>query len=205
MKAPSAILVLANLMNSVGELNLESKSRVDTGITEHLKFPQIPLIVCGWNYRNDFPYSIASCMKHYILSTHKNIDKNLILMEENSRDTVGDAFFTKINFINRNSWDSVIVVTSDYHSPRTLEIFEFIYGEKVSVKIVCSITPVPLNTDHQRSEFLSTDSFRKTFKGVNSGDDLQIYRRLRLTHPFYNGKIHSKISLVQFNDDIKAS
>ena len=84
-------------MNSLGELNSESKLRIDRAIIEHIKFPNTPLIVSGWNYRIDYPYSIASRMKAYIISNHKNIKSNLVLMEENSRDTVGDAFFTKIN------------------------------------------------------------------------------------------------------------
>lgn len=204
MKAPSAILVLANLMNSAGELNLESKCRIDTAVIEHLKFPHTPLVVCGWNYREDYPHSIASRMRNYILSTYHSINRNLIIMEDNSRDTVGDAFFTKINFINQKSWDAITVVTSDYHIARTFEIFKFIYGEKIGIKMLSSPTQCLLTKQYFISELASIKTFRETFNGVCSGNDLQIYERLRLAHPFYNGDIYPKISLVKFNDDIKS-
>ena len=109
-----------------------------------------------------------------------------------SRDTVGDAYFTKVNLVVPRFWKKVLVVTSDYHVSRTQEIFSFIYGVDVDV-MVYGAPMVALNDDVERGELTSLKAFRDTFSGVLSGDDAAILMRLRERHPFYNGKAYAAI------------
>ena len=61
--------------------------------------------------------SEASAMKEYALSL--GIPEMNILAEEKSKDTLGNAFFTKITYLEKYNWKNVIVITSDFHLNRT--------------------------------------------------------------------------------------
>jgi hypothetical protein len=61
------------------------------------------------------------------------------------------------------------------------------------ITVVGAKVPFIKNNDIKESESLT--AFKKTFKGVNTGDDQQILRRMRAVHPFYNGVIFKEISV----------
>ena len=192
------VIVLANEMNKEGALNPESLSRIELGCKYHFKKPSTFLITCGWDYRTDSSLFIGNVMKSY--ATRLLVDPNKIISECNSRDTVGDAFFTKINVIKKNEWKKLLVVTSNYHVLRTRKIFEFIYGSSYDVEVIGSLG---FDTkDKQLLETKSTQAFDKTFRDIKTGNDKEIYERLRTAHPFYNGNIYSKISILNEEDFI---
>jgi hypothetical protein len=117
------------------------------------------------------------------------IPKSKIISETTSRDTVGDAVFTKRNLANPRNWQSIIVVTSAYHTDRTREIFSFIYGRPIDVVSAASDDTLSLRA----SEAKSSEVFRGTFSGVMPGDDAAIFDRLTSSHPFYNGKVYPQL------------
>jgi uncharacterized SAM-binding protein YcdF (DUF218 family) len=180
----SAVIVLANLMSAEGILNAESRARMDMAI-DAVKAGEAPfLVTCGWAYREDLNLPIAYAMRDYALAAGVLSDR--IIVEKNSRDTVGDAVFTHRNLAIPRSWDSILVITSKYHTARTHKIFSFIYGKSVVVRGAPADDTFTLHA----SELLSLASFRKTFIGIQPGDAEAIYKRLKLSHPFYNGKIY---------------
>ena len=187
---PDAVIVLANQMDINGVLNFESKARAQKAV-DILKEQEISKIVtCGWAYRNDSDIRIADAIKDYI-ENQLGIDSQKIITELNSRDTVGDAYFTKTNLALPLDWKRIIVVTSDYHVRRTLEIFKFVYG----ANFVIDVIGVTVNHDKiiLQNEISSTNAFRDTFIGVDIGNHGQILERLRERHPFYNGEIYRRI------------
>jgi uncharacterized SAM-binding protein YcdF (DUF218 family) len=187
-----ATIVLANLMDRQGVLNDETRSRMEKGVsTINLGLSPV-LVTCGWNYRPDSQICIADAMKTYAVEK-LNIRSDAIITETNSRDTVGDAIFTKRNFAIPRNWTRILVVTSAYHVSRTQTIFEFIYGE--AYKIETLSTPGEISEKSKESEAASLRAFIDTFHGVNAGDDSTILDRLASAHPFYNGQIYSKISV----------
>ena len=188
----SAIIVLGHLMDQNGILNDESSARMDVAINAY-RNKEAPLIVtCGWPYREDSDLPIANAMKAYAV-LNGNIPRDDIVTEVNSRDTVGDALFTKINFVDKNNWKDFLVVTSDYHCRRTQEIFDFIYGEGYSFEVRPAKTG---NLDAMKiSEQESTEVFRNTFRNIPQGDTAAIFQRLSEQHPYYNGDAHPKIGL----------
>ena len=147
------------------------------------------LVTCGWDYRDDSEIRIAEAMSQHAIQ-HLLMDKSQIITEPHSRDTVGDAVFTKRNLVNPYRWRSVLVVTTNYHVNRTREIFSFIYGRNVDVAGAESPDSAALVT----SEAKSLEAFRSTFNGVPAGNDEAIYQRLRTAHPFYNGEVYPAIS-----------
>ena len=186
LKNNEIFIVLANLMNKNGELNTESKQRVDEliKITKDKKNKNI--IFCGWAYREDSDETIASAQKKYFLANQ--VSKHNIFMVEESRDTVGDAVFSR-KLIDRMSHIKIInVITSDYHVVRTRSIFNFVFGKSYEIKIISAASNTP--KDNVASETRSVKIFRETFSGVAEGDIENIFSTMFKKHPFYNGNVY---------------
>ena len=185
-----AVIVLANLMDIHGIPNPESLARIDYAVNEFFKLGPPHLVTCGWAYRPDSAVTIGDAFKSHILATY-DIAADQIIVERNSRDTVGDAYFTKVNLSRRHRWKNICVVTSDYHVARVREIFKFVYGAHVEVNVVGALTPY--DESKIQSEIKSMQAFKNSFLGVESGNEQQIYQALRHGHPFYNGAVYSQI------------
>lgn len=185
------IIVLANEMDADGNLNYDSISRVNQSVKSYFLNPSTYLITCGWNYRNDTSLCIGNVMRDYAIKL--GIPSNKILTELNSRDTVGDAFFTKQNVVIARNWKNLLVVTSDYHVKRTSIIFNFIYGSNYKIDVIGAQSR---KSDALSSEIKSLASFRKTFQDLKSGDDSKISKRISENHPFYNGDVYPKIHMT---------
>jgi uncharacterized SAM-binding protein YcdF (DUF218 family) len=61
------------------------------------------IVTCGWAYRKDSAIAIAEAVRSYAIN-HDNIPPDAVIAEPNSRDTVGDAIFTKINLARTISY-----------------------------------------------------------------------------------------------------
>lgn len=188
----SAIIVLGNRMNKEGQLNIESSSRMNLAIEIFHENQEPHIVTCGWAYRADSPIALADAMKNYAIKMGK-ITPELILTEKNSRDTVGDAIFTKNNISKIKGWRNIIVVTSDYHVSRAHIIFNYVYGGNYNIKIIGATTGI--DKEQSRDENGSLMAFYETFDGIEAGNDVLIHERLCKEHPFYNGVIHPKISI----------
>tara|TARA_Y100000992_G_scaffold286015_1_gene237498 strand:+ start:4080 stop:4643 length:564 start_codon:yes stop_codon:yes gene_type:complete len=177
-------IVLANLMDSDGELNEESKERVNK-LIEVINFNKKNIILfCGWAYRDDSKITIASAQKKYFEQNSEHSQETYLI--ENSRDTVGDAVYTR-KFIDKLDVEKVHIITSDYHISRTKKIFSFIYGRKY--KIILHSANSDIKFDKSESEKKSLDAFIKTFQNADEGDIEQIFSIMIKSHPFYNGDI----------------
>jgi len=183
-----AIVVLSHHMDQTGKLGPESLSRADLAIDTFLTKPNIELILTiGWAYREDTDKPIGLSVKEYLLL--KGIEDNSIKTDINSRDTVGDAVFSKMNFVDIFNIDSLIVVTSDYHVIRAKQIFETIIPIDIEV-LGCETTK---NGHIFSSEADSLNAFNQTFENTNFTSNDSLLETLRINHPFYNGKIYKKI------------
>jgi uncharacterized SAM-binding protein YcdF (DUF218 family) len=185
-----AVIVLANQMSERGVLNSESKARANKAVEIFNHRGISNIVTCGWAYRSDCNIKIADAFKSYIVNS-LGVDPNKVITELTSRDTVGDAYFTKIHMALMLNWKDLCVVTSNYHVKRTQEIFNFIYGDGFSVEVY------GVDIVHDNSvishEIASIDAFRNTFLNVGAGNNIEIIERLRERHPFYNGQVYSKI------------
>lgn len=176
-------------MSAEGVLNKESTVRMDRAISAYSNKLAPYIITCGWAYREDSDITIADAMKTHAINVH-GISPAAIITETNSRDTVGDAVFTKRNVALKRGWYKFLVVTSDYHSRRTLDIFTFVYGSRYYIKVIG--IPTDKKKEQSRAEQNSYHAFQNTFRNVEAGSDKNIYNILCQKHPFYNGKIYPK-------------
>lgn len=186
-------VVLANLMSQAGELNDETIARINlTSRLEEDRESRI-ILLCGWDYRPDCDVAIADAMRAYLLSFYPGLADKLIC-QRLSRDTVGDAVFSRIclgSLLDSPSSCAVNVVTSDYHAYRAKQIFEFVFGSSFCIS-VAGVTGFRRDNSAVK-EAKSLAAFRKTFGNVVAGDLISIFGSLRNDHPFYNGKVHPRI------------
>jgi hypothetical protein len=192
-------IVLANQMSETGELNAETAARVDLAAQIEKNEGSTLILLCGWPYRSDSNIAIADAMRVYLLAKHPAFSQKA-RCQRLSRDTVGDAVFSRIyldNLIGGLATCLVNVFTSDYHMDRTREIFEFVFGGICSVSV--SGVPGFRCEDSATREADSLAAFRSTFGNALPGDLNSIYSALRNHHPFYNGQAYPRINRL---DDV---
>lgn len=200
MNIYDAIIVLSNLMDGESNLNLESKNRANLAFEIWNQQNCIPkLITMGWAYRNDTNVPISKSMANYLVNK-LNVPKEQILSDVLSRDTVGDAFFSRYNFEKFFLKKKIIIITSDYHEKRAHSIFKFIYGE--NYKIHFSVIETDLKKSKQKDETDSLDQFSNTFNGIKSGDMNKIQNILLQNHPLYNGTINPQMTIKEFENHV---
>ena len=200
MNIYDAIIVLSNLMDGESNLNLESKNRANLAFEIWNQQNCIPkLITMGWAYRNDTNVPISKSMANYLVNK-LNVPKEQILSDVLSRDTVGDAFFSRYNFEKFFLKKKIIIITSDYHEKRAHSIFKFIYGE--NYKIHFSVIETDLKKSKQKDETDSLDQFSNTFNGIKSGDMNKIQNILLQNHSLYNGTINPQMTIKEFENHV---
>ncbi len=173
-------------MDRNGELNIESKKRVDE-LNKNIKnLRNQDIIFCGWAYREDSNITIASAQKKYFQLNQAH--KHNIHLIENSKDTVGDAVFSRKFLDNYPYIKKINVVTSDYHIKRTSRIFNFVFGKNYKIKMISTFTDPLKNNVMQEKKSLK--KFQETFFGVPEGDIEKIISTMYKKHPFYNGDVY---------------
>ena len=151
-------------MDIAGILNLESKKRSDLGIDLFKKYNSSCIITLGWDYREDSDLYISDCVKNYICS--RKINPEVIISENNSRDTVGDAIFSKL-VVSKTNYNKIMITTSNYHIARTKTIFKMIYGNEFrlyfcGVRGFSSKNKIAHEKDSLSQFFLTFNRFQKT-------------------------------------------
>ncbi len=183
------VVVLGNLMSSKGEINKETALRADAAFHIYINSQAQNIITCGWAYRKDTRISIADATRQYLVSKF-DVYGELIYAQDKSRDTVGDAYFTRVLYADTMACKSIIVVTSTYNMNRAREIFNFIFYGSAEVHVV---GVGPLKPEKLDLEKNSLNVFKKMFFGVKPGNIKEIYNCMRQKHPYYNGTIYEKI------------
>ena len=177
-------------MDKNGVLNIESKKRADLAISLYRKDNVEKIFTIGWDYRQDSNLPIALAVKNYLIT--RGINENIIMSDYNSRDTVGDAIFTRVNFLKKFKIDKLLVVTSDYHVERTSLIFNKILPSNIDFEVKGCKTNL-LDNNIKSHEKNSIEAFYSTFYGIDFTESEELISILLQHHPFYNGDIHKKL------------
>lgn len=184
----SAVVVLANLMDSAGNLNNESLNRVRLAAEVFAEKEAAYIATTGWAYHPECAIPIGEVMAQWIRD-NTDIPESKIIVDTNAKDTVGDAIFTRKKFAGLQI-STIFLVTSDYHSRRAKIIFDTIFTERIRVKVFgapSDYSPIELPTK-QNKEHQSLMAFSKTFAGVTDFDEEdQVFKALFDNHPFYSG------------------
>jgi len=186
------LVVLSHLMSKNLELGNESIARSQLAIEMFLRNEFDKLVTLGWDYRSDCTTAIADAVRDYIIE-NSDIDASSIIAIKKSRDTVGDAIYC-LDFFSDIKLTKIEVITSDYHVKRTRIIFNQVFNNDVPVEVYGVTTAASSDPDILLHEKRSIEAFVKTFKGVDFSSRSDMFVALSEMHPFYNGKVHPKIS-----------
>ena len=184
-------VVLAHHMDSNAELGPESKKRIHELLKIIENLDNQLIFFCGWDYRDDCKTKIAVAQKAFFTELVKNKHEIKLVLE--SRDTVGDAFFLRKNYYDIVKNKKIIVITSDYHVARTKCIFDFIFGKQIKIEVKGANIENIDKKNIKLNELKSLAAFQSTFQGVDEGDFEEIYKTIRIKHPYYNGDKYQKI------------
>lgn len=132
----NTIIVLGGGISDEGILFAQSRLRVEKGV-ELWKKEKCSLLFSGrWNYlrKKTLKKTEGKGMKEYAISL--GVPKKDILLEEESMDTIGNAYFCKKQFIIPKKWKDIIVVTSGFHTKRTKRIFQHILPKGIHFEVI---------------------------------------------------------------------
>ena len=171
------LILLSNDYDDNLRLNQISKTRAEFLYSLYNKGDVV--FTLGWNGLKS-KINISDKMKKYLVNKFE-IPHNLIIPICESRDTVGDAFFslTYFNKINKK-FKKIIVVTSDWHLPRVKYIFNTIF-----FNIPLDFHGVYTNGGNKLKELKSLIIYKKTFEGVDFSNIKDIEKRLFDKHRLY--------------------
>ncbi len=138
------------------------------------------IIVSGkWNLVFDSgnivpPYTEAQKMKKALVAM--GVNSELILLEEDSKDTIGNAYFVKTNIVVPRGMRRLLVVCADFHVIRVRFIFHKIFGNEYTI----DIKPVPTayNADFYKQQEAVLRKQIKFLSAMADGEDVYLRDKL---------------------------
>ena len=131
------IIVLGGGINADGSLPAVVKKRVGKAVELYKKGMAPRLIMSGkWsiNSKISYPCTEAEAMEEYAVLC--GVERDDILVEKESQDTLGNAYWSKINFLKPAKWQDIVVVTSDFHIKRAKYLFGKVLGPDYRLSFV---------------------------------------------------------------------
>lgn len=140
------IVILGGGIHLQGNLPPHVYQRLDKALLLSKSHPQARIVLSGKHsflYRQQKPpITEARKMAEYLLE--KGVLKKQILLEQKSKDTIGNAYYLKkLVFLPRQE-RSAIVITSPFHLSRVRYIFGKVFGSDYKLQFVGSTESFPL-------------------------------------------------------------
>ena len=183
-----AIVVLGRGVDADGALPALAKQRVDRA-AELYAWGVAPRLIfsgrCSLMAQAEPPRTEAAAMAEHALAI--GIPRRAIILEEESRDTIGNAYFVLRRFLEPNDWMSIRVVTSDFHIQRTAWVFQKVLGLGYDV----AFSPAPSELDHAtiaaraREESDISTFLNDWIGGIPDGDPVALAQLIWQQHPGY--------------------
>lgn len=182
MKHFDIICVLGYAFDDEGTLPLHVLPRLKK-VAELYKSNVAPMIALAgkWNPPKDkLPQKPTETEAHKMknMLVKLGIPENKIIKEEESQDTIGNAYFLKDKVVEPNGFKNILVVCADYHLKRVKYIFKKIFGTSYHLSFLST------HTEHMQDKIfmaLQEDIFmlqKDRLKNMSKGD-----------HAFLKGKL----------------
>lgn len=185
----NAIVVLGCGIDSAGVLNPDAENSVRLAIDILKRNSDYYLIMTGFiSYKATFKPSIseAQAMKDYAVSL--GMPQNIIFVETESKDTLGNFYFTKLNLLIPLHVRSVIIVRGPNQSDeRVSYLASKVLGDQYTFSIVHPDIERP---EEQVREKESLSLARQWLDPIKDGDMPAIYQLMRDRHPGYNSNLN---------------
>lgn len=185
--AADAVVVLGGGVEEGGTLPELAQRRVARGI-ELLEAGIAPRMIlsgrCGLRVQEP-RVTEAAAMAAFARS--RGVPADALLLEEESRDTLGNAYFTRELYLEPNGWKSIRVVTSDFHLSRAAWVFRKILGSDYDFSFVSAFSGLPPRELIYRAleECKLSIFLNEWLEAVQEGDEHAIDRLMEQEHPGY--------------------
>jgi uncharacterized SAM-binding protein YcdF (DUF218 family) len=120
-KADAAIVLGAALWNNQPSPGL--RERLDYGLKLYKQGNVKHLILSGGHDHNGSTISEAEGMRNYLVA--RGVPKDRLVLENDARSTYENLLFSK-PLAKKYGWDSLLIVTHDYHAPRAADIAKYL-------------------------------------------------------------------------------
>lgn len=129
----------------------------------------------------------AQMMYNYLSD---KVDPSKLVKEEESLDTIGNAYFSRIIIDKLKDVSNVYVITSDYHKDRSKFIFDEVFDERYKLNFRVSYDDLDPDEELElkKHEAKSLSIANRFFEGINPGDMEEIKYKLYTYHDFYKKK-----------------
>jgi uncharacterized SAM-binding protein YcdF (DUF218 family) len=129
----------------------------------------------------------AEVMRDFALTL--GVPRDAFLLEDESTDTLSNAYFTKVRFLMPLGWRRIAVVTSEEHAGRALWLFEKVLGQGYAIDMRAARTAA---SDSERDEGIARNErllrqIQGVLEGIEDGDHDAIADLLFTRHPGYAG------------------
>lgn len=185
--AADAIVVLGGGVHPDGTLPTVARRRVERAV-ELFEGGIAPRLIltgrCGLT-ATDVPVTEAAAMAEHAAAF--GVPRSALLLEEDAKDTLGNAYFTWARFLEPHGWTSIRVVTSDFHLSRAAWVFRKILGSGYDFSLVAApsgLSPREL-IDRALDECRITIFLNEWLEAVSEADEHAIERMMRHEHPGY--------------------
>lgn len=178
ISSPDAIIILGKKLEDDGSPPDELVERVKKAL-EFGEESDCHVIASG-GFRNErSPLSEARVIKDQLVE--RGVEQDRIIMEEKSRDLVGNSYFS-LKICGKNAWKDIVVVTASYNKARTKYIFKKVFDFKYNL----SFSGVKIDSKLKLLEDWLLLLLTKLVLGrVLSEGDEKIKNFLQRWHPFY--------------------
>ena len=183
-----AIVVLGGGIKPDGTLPQVACARVERAVELYHAGIAPRLILsgrCGLTDPDPVVTEAAAMAAH---AREHHVPSDALLLEEEARDTVGNAYFTREMYLAPNGWTSIRVVTSDFHLSRAAYVFRKILGTSYDFSFVSSdsgFTPRELILRALEECKLSI-FLNEWLQAMEAGDEHAIDRLMVHEHPGYS-------------------
>jgi uncharacterized SAM-binding protein YcdF (DUF218 family) len=189
-----ALVVHGNGVTPEGEPNATGIQRADTALTAWERGVAPNIVASGRHsflLRSPFEVAEATATKRYLVDA--GVPESDIFTEDQSLETVGNALFTKVNFVIPNEWERLAVVTSASHVPRLLKIYEHVYGDSFDIQGISA--PEQRGPKEYVWELLGSALVKEILRGTRQGDHEAIQERLFDLVPGYANGTFGKVAI----------
>lgn len=182
------IIALGCGVDSAGSLNPDAKNSVRLALDSFSENPESCLIMTGSvSYKATFRPSIseAQAMKDYAVSL--GIPQDKIFVETESKDTLGNFYFTKLNLLVPLGLSNIIIIRGPNQSDERIEyLAKKVLGDEYTFRIV---RPDIERPSEQSREKESLSLAKQWLDPIENGNMSSIYKLMRERHPGYNSSL----------------
>lgn len=179
------VLVLGCGINNDGSLPDDPKRSVDIAARLY-ESGRTPLIILsgGLSYKADFtpPHGESEAM--YVYAQNIGLTADALFVENESKDTLGNAYFAKIRYLMPKSLRRLAVILGPNHSLKRVKyIFDKVLGDEYEVEFIEQ--NANRNGEAEREDG-SLKILNEWLHGIPDGDHKSVHRLMLAKHPGYS-------------------